>query len=42
MRTAHHPVFHDGELQYASMPTVGQAVILFGKAELLPEQNGER
>lgn len=28
------PVFHDGELQYASMPTVGQAVILFGKTEL--------
>ena len=29
------PVFHKGELQYLSMPTVGQAVILFGKTELL-------
>ncbi len=31
------PVFHEGELQYLSMPTVGQAVILFGKTELWRE-----
>jgi hypothetical protein len=29
------PVFQNGELQYLSMPAVGQAVILFGKTELL-------
>lgn len=29
------PVFNEGELQYLSMPIVGQAVILFGKTELL-------
>ncbi len=29
------PVFHEGELQYLSMPTVGQAVILFGETELV-------
>lgn len=29
------PALHEGELQYLSMPTVGQAVILFGKTEML-------
>ena len=29
------PVFHNDELQFLSMPAVGQAVILFGKTELL-------
>ena len=29
------PVLRNGELQYLSMPTVGQAVVLFGKMELL-------
>lgn len=29
------PVLHDEELQYSIMPAVGQAVILFGKTELL-------
>lgn len=28
------PLYRDGELQYATMPAVGQAVILFGKTEL--------
>jgi len=29
------PEWHNGELRYNAMPTVGQAVILFGKSELL-------
>ena len=29
------PVLRNGELQYSVMPTVGQAVVLFGKTELL-------
>ncbi len=29
------PVLRNGELQYLAMPTVGQAVVLFGKMELL-------
>ncbi len=29
------PVLRDGNLHYTSMPTVGQAVVLFGKTELL-------
>ena len=29
------PSFYDGELEYATMPAVGQAVILFGKTLLL-------
>ena len=33
------PVLRNGELQYQSMPAVGQAVILFGKAELFKTAN---
>jgi len=32
------PEFKNAELQYRAMPTVGQAVILFGKTELLKQQ----
>jgi hypothetical protein len=32
------PEFHSGELRYTAMPPVGQAVILFGKTELLKRQ----
>jgi hypothetical protein len=31
------PVLHGGELQYLSMPVVGQAVVLFGKTELMKD-----
>ena len=29
------PVFENSELRYNAMPPVGQAVVLFGKTELL-------
>ena len=32
------PVFRNGELSFATMPTVGQTVILFGKTELLAQR----
>lgn len=32
------PSLHDDELQYAAMPPVGQAVILFGKSELMKSE----
>jgi hypothetical protein len=36
------PLLHDGKLQYLAMPTVGQAVILFGKSALLAnKERGE-
>jgi len=32
------PELRSGELRYTSMPLVGQAVILFGKTELLKQR----
>jgi hypothetical protein len=34
------PQLQNGKLRYEAMPTVGQAVILFGKSELLKSDSG--